>query len=508
MSKLTSHIFNTAEVKYIEHEYAKQHNGHCYDLMEKAGRSAYSNIMKRFPRIKEVWIFCGKGNNGGDGYVVASCFLKKGISHRVFAVGLPKPGTEAGTAYQFYLASGGHVESEFPRQTQQRPDVIVDALLGTGISSAPREPVNDWILFINRCHCFCVAIDVPSGVAADSGNVPGDCVKADLTVCMLSLKPGLFTGAAVDYVGEIIFESLDVDCSKYYGRLNGMEGVSELPILLRDYDDIKEDLPIRERSSNKGDNGKVLIIGGSKGMGGAAIISGLGALRSGAGLVKVALDNVNISALNAVCPELMSVDLNDREALERAIEWAEIIAIGPGLSQNANAQRVLALVESSDKYAVYDADALNLIAKSAKNGVIYSDYRIMTPHPGEAARLLDVSVDTINQNRLDSARLLQQRFGGIVLLKGAGTVICNGKRLSIINEGSPAMATGGMGDLLTGITASLLSRGLTPYQATVCAACVHGRAGFLAGKDGGIIGTLPTDLIPYIRKLVNQDLYE
>lgn len=501
MRNLPSRVFTTAQIKFIEADYAASHNGHSYDLMEKAGLAVFRHILSVKPQLGEVWIFCGKGNNGGDGYIVASCLKERGFRHRVFAVGRPHQGSEAFTACEYYMSLGGFIEDKLPEEKVKKPDVIVDALLGTGINSAPRAPIDDWIYFINKCHAYTVAVDIPSGVSADTGNVPGDCINASATICMLGLKPGLLTGDAVDYTGELLFDSLGVDTSVYPDEeLQQLEGAFPLPILLCSYESSKEDLPKRAISSNKGDNGKVLIIGGSLGMGGAAIISGVGALRAGSGLVKVALDPINIPALNSICPELMTVNYFDDEAFDNALKWADVIALGPGLGQNARVHELVSRAYEAQKDIVCDADALNIMAKESPS---HNERRVITPHPGEAGRLLQVSAEEINADRFMAAYQLQQLYGGVVLLKGAGSVICNGKRFVIVDEGSAAMAVGGMGDLLTGIIASFLGQGLTFSQSVICGACIHGRAGFLCGESDGLVGTLPSDLNYYVRRLVN-----
>ena len=404
----THFVFNSSEVRFIEQDYAKNHQGHCFDLMTKAGVGVYNQLLKKCATPKLVWIFVGKGNNGGDGYIVAQCLLNSKIAHRVFAIGMPHPGTEAFKAYEAYRSLGGKVEIALPTESKIKPTVVVDALLGTGISSAPRSPVDEWILFINRTRAYTVAVDVPSGVNADTGTVEGDCVKADLTVCMLALKPGLLTGDAVDYTGEVTVESLGVDVSVFHGKLTDLDEEIHLPLLRRSYEDIIDDLPHREKTANKGDCGKVLIIGGAKGMGGAARICAQGALRAGAGLVKVATDSVNINALNAGLPEAMTVDFNDEEALSKALSWADVTAIGPGLSQNEKARKLLELALSFDGPVVLDADALNLIATGEFS---LSDKIIMTPHPGEAARLLGLTADEVNYDRIKSAVMLQRKYG-------------------------------------------------------------------------------------------------
>ncbi|MCR5085052.1 MAG: NAD(P)H-hydrate dehydratase [Succinivibrionaceae bacterium] len=499
--ELPPHVFNSAEIKSLESDHARAHGGHCYDLMQRAGEGVYRRLLAAVPRLREAWIFVGRGNNGGDGYIVAALLKQHGYSHRVFALGDPHEGSEAQKAASYYRSLGGTVETALPAGGGGRePDAIVDALFGTGLTRAPAAPCDEWIQFINRSRAYRVSIDVPSGVNADTGVVPGDCVHADLTVAMLGVKPGLLTGEAVDYTGVVELEELGVDAGSSFGKFKDLPGQPRLPILQRTYEAITEDLPRREPSFHKGDCGKVLIIGGACGFGGAALIAGVAALRAGAGLVRLALDPANVPAVIAARPELMTVDIFNEIHLGQALEWADVVAVGPGLSQNARAESIMLALEDCAKPLVVDADALNLMAA---HGTSRSGNHILTPHPGEAARLLGTTVSRISQDRLESAYLLQERYGGVVLLKGAGSVICDGRRLTIIREGSPAMATGGMGDLLTGVIAALLGQGLSLSQAAVCGACVHGRAGRICGDQDGVVGTLPLDLAPLLRRLAN-----
>ncbi len=495
-------VLSSKAVRRLEQEYAAAHGGHCYALMELAGAGLVRQLLRVRAQPRLVWIFVGKGNNGGDGYVAARLLREQGIAHRVFALGSPHPGTEAAEACRRYQEAGGYIETDLPEEQAPHPDVIIDALLGTGITAAPRPPLDEWILCINRTHAFTLAVDVPSGLNADSGAVPGDCVTAQLSVCMLALKPGLFTGEGVDYCGEVVLEDLGLAGGGSSAAVSAARSaLNELPTWQRTYEDMLDDLPQRLPSSHKGDAGKVLIVGGAKGFGGAACMAAQAALRAGAGLIKVALDPCNIAALNAACPEIMTVDFSDETAFAQALSWADCVALGPGLGRSAQAQTLTERCLSCARPLVIDADALNIIAVS-KLTVPGHDH-ILTPHPGEAARLLNCSVSAVNADRLGSARALQQRWGGIVLLKGAGSIVCDGRRLDIIREGSPAMASGGMGDVLTGLCAAYVAQGLAPKLALLAAACVHGRAGALAGRDG-IIGTKATDLLPFIRRLTNR----
>ena len=513
MSNLPYEVFTSDEVKIIEAEHAKVSNGHCFDLMQKAGRAVFDYIVRVCGDAKEVWIFCGKGNNGGDGYIVANLLLDNGIKHRVFATGIPHEGSEVSIAYEYYVKLGGVIEYELPNNGQlpdpnngiisyQEPDVVIDALLGTGIDQAPTGISAKWISYINKLNSYVVSVDVPSGVCADTGSVPGLSVRANATVCMLALKPGLLTSDAVNFVGHIEYASLGLDIKPYHELLAENSYKSLLPIYQISFEDVIDDLPKRLASYNKSDSGKVLLISGSKGMGGACIICGQGALRTGSGLVKVAMDPINIPAMLARCPELMSIDYFDEEAVAKAIKWSDAIAIGPGLGVNEKTARFMSMLSDlEDQTLVYDADALNVLATYEDD--FYKENRILTPHPGEAARLLGIGIEEVNDDRLQACYKIQQKYGGVVLLKGAGTIVCDGAKLVIINEGSPALATGGSGDLLTGIIVALLGQGLELSKAAIVGAALHGRAGFLSGSNEGVLGSLPTDLFKYLRELIN-----
>lgn len=499
MNTLPARLFTVTQVKAAEAAYSQASgSGDCYELMKRAGAALVKAIDEHQCHGMECLIFCGSGNNGGDGYAAGQILFERGSKVRLFSCAAPHEGTEAQKAYRDYISAGGRVESELPSIEEARSCVIIDALLGTGITSAPREKVSNWIAFINRTQAKVFAADCPSGVNADTGFVPGDCVNADYTVCMLALKPGLFTGDAVDYTGEIIFNDLQCDLSEYIEDISRLESHNLARV---QYANIIDDLPIRLKSSNKGDNGKVLIIAGAFDMGGAAIMAGIGALRAGAGLVKIATDPNNNNAIKSVHPELMTVDFNNLDAVKKAIAWADTVAIGPGLGLNNHAQALLDMVIDSGVDTIADADALTLLSKM--DDTIAQENRIITPHPGEAGRLLGISADDVNADRFDAARQLQAIYGGIVLLKGAGTIVCSSKHLAVVTSGSPALATGGSGDLLTGMIAALSAGELSLRQAAICGACIHGMAGEMAAEEFGPVGTLPTDLEAYIRRLIN-----
>lgn len=496
MSVLPVKLYSVAAIKAAERAYAEIH-GSCYELMLRAGKVLADAVHKVLKSDHEVWIFCGSGNNGGDGYVAGKILSECGIRVRLFAIAAAHEGSEAQRAYREYISADLRVESSLPSLQQSRPRIIIDALLGTGITKEPGEKLSTWISFINRAQAYVISADCPSGVNADTGEVPGDCVNADKTVCMLALKPGLFTSDAVDYVGTVEFADLSCDMNDFHDETSAVDVFS---LSRYAYDEIKADLPVRLRSCNKGDNGRVLIIAGAQGMGGAAVMAGCGALRAGAGLVKIATDPANVSALNASYPELMTVDFNDDEVVKKALQWCDLVAIGPGLSQSPRAHALLDLVVDSGIDCVADADALTLLSKSE---FCPQENRILTPHPGEAARLLHCDCESINKNRLVAARRLQQMYGGTVVLKGAGTVVCDRHGECLISDGSPALACGGSGDLLTGIISALAAGGMSLRQAAIIGVCIHGKAGKMSADEHGPIGSLPTDLEMYVRRLVN-----
>lgn len=502
MNALPVKVYLTAAVKAVESAYAANHGGDCYDLMERAGAALVRAAEKIKSDQPEIWIFCGRGNNGGDGYVAGSLLLERGARIRLFAVGEPHEESEAARACRNFLSRGGKIETMLPSLDEGRPGIIIDALLGTGISSEPHFPVSDWISFINRVRAKVIAVDCPSGMNADTGAVLGNCVNADCTVCMLALKPGLFTSDAVDYTGKILFDALGCDLDDYQDELARFE---KIPLTRSSYEDIVPQLLQRFKSCNKGDNGRVLIIAGSRGMGGAAILAGCGALRAGAGLVKIATDPFNVNAINSIHPELMTADFNDDEAVKAALQWCDTVAVGPGLSKSRRSRELLDLVFDSGVDCIADADALSLMSAQEP---LPQENRIITPHPGEAGRLLGCDAETVNADRFTAASKLQQLYGGVVLLKGAGSVVCDRHRMTVIDSGSPALAVGGSGDMLTGIIAALAAGGLSLRQAALIGACIHGKAGEMAEEEYGSAGTLPSDLEGYIRRLVNGRVHD
>ena len=464
-----------------------------YDLMEQAGAALDAHLQRHWPQLRLLWVCCGQGNNGGDGYVLARLAQARGVLVRLFALGPPKAGSEAEQACRRWLAAGGKIHP-FPAESEfaaERPDLLVDALLGIGPESELGGAVVAWIDDINRRRLPVLAVDLPSGLHALTGASLGVAVRASQTLCLVGWKPGLLTGQGPELAGQLTLCTLGAEA--------GLDE-PESPLLQRaDYRRAQIWLTPRHRSAHKGDCGRLLLLGGGPGMPGAIRLAAEAALRSGAGLVKVVTWGAHQASLLAGRPELMCQE-SPRSPTEQAAlaAWASVRVLGPGLGLGAWSRSLWQQQLALPGPLVLDADGLNLLAESPCR----RDDWILTPHPGEAARLLGCTVAEVEQDRLHSVRQLQQRYGGVVLLKGAGTLVCDGELVLICQEGNPGMASGGMGDLLSGIIGALWAQGLPQAEAAWVGVCVHGEAGDLAA-DAGERGMLASDLLPFIRRLVN-----
>ncbi len=466
-----------------------------YELMQRAGQASYELARARWPQTQHWLILCGHGNNGGDGYVVARLAQAAGLNVTLLACEGRNPlPEEAQLAQQAWLEAGGVIHAATVAWPET-VDLIVDALLGTGINRPPASPYADLIDLANAHGAPVLAIDVPSGLDAANGATPGSAIVADHTLSMIALKPGQLTGKARDVVGRLHCDNLG---------LGAFLAGETAPVVRYDAQDLVRWLKPRRATSHKGDHGRLLVIGGDKGTAGAIRMTGEAALRSGAGLVRVLTHEDNIGPILTARPELM-VDALCEEALEQALTWADAIAIGPGLGQRDWAQKALMKVAASEKPMLWDADALNLLAINQD----YRQNRIITPHPGEAARLLGVKTSEIERDRLHAAQTLAKRYGGVVVLKGAGTIIAStADDLAIADVGNAGMASGGMGDVLSGIIAALLGQKLTLLEAA-CAGCVaHGATADAVAQQRGTRGMLATDLFELLWQFVNPEMIQ
>lgn len=486
-------VWPAQAVAQLEREGADALGITLYELMLRAGQAAYEHLTACWPDARHWLILCGHGNNGGDGYVVARLGQAAGRQVTLLACDDEKPlPEEAQRARDAWLDAGGEIhaaDAAWPEQV----GVIVDALLGTGINRAPGEPYRTLIQQANAHAAPILAIDMPSGLVASTGSAPGEVIQATHTLSVVALKPGQITGKARDYIGELFYADLG---------LQAFLAAETAPMARYDASALTQWLRPRKPTSHKGDHGRLLVVGGDAGTAGAVRMTAEAALRSGSGLVRVLTHKDNIIPILTARPEIMVDELTD-EQLSAALEWADVIAIGPGLGQREWGKRALERVAASEKPMLWDADALNLLAISAEK----RQNRIITPHPGEAARLLNIKTSEVESDRLHAAQSLAQRYGGVVVLKGAGTLIASEQgEMAFADVGNAGMASGGMGDLLSGIIASLMGQKLTLFDAA-CAGCVaHGAAADAVAAQRGTRGMLATDLLELLWQFVNPEM--
>lgn len=461
-----------------------------FELMQRAAHAAWRALRRRWPEAGEVTVLAGRGNNAGDGYLLAALAARAGWQVRVLAVGEPQAlAGDAALARNEAQAAGVPIiawHADGPLR-----GVLVDALLGTGLSGPVRAPYEAAIRQINGSGLPVLAVDIPSGLSADTGQVLGAAVVATMTVTFIGLKLGLFTGQAPDHVGALVFDDLKAD----------PEVVAAHPVLARRLapGGLPSLLP-RPRTAHKGRYGQVLVVGGERGTGGAALLSAESALRSGAGMVSLATRGEHLAAALARVPEVMSVAVESTGTLRPLVERADVLVVGPGLGQGPWGRALLSVASAAALPQVWDADALNLLAAGA---VQLPPDCVITPHPGEAARLLGVEVGQVQADRPAAALALAQRYGAVVVLKGAGSLVASPDgRLVLCDRGHPAMATAGLGDVLAGLVGALLAQHLSPFEAAALATWLHALAGERQGFKGR--GLAASDLIPTIRQLIEE----
>ncbi|MGZ8224194.1 MAG: NAD(P)H-hydrate dehydratase [Methylobacter sp.] len=487
MQKLPTKLYRAAQVRELDRIAIEKRGIPGFELMSKAGYEVFQCIRNKWPNAKTLAVFCGCGNNAGDGYIVAGLAYEAALKVSVYAVSEPeKLQGDALTAYQNCVKSNVQVIAFQPGHIIEA-DVIVDALLGTGLDRPVTGLYAEAVQMINDSSAAVIAVDIPSGLHADTGNVMSCAVEADCTVTFIGMKQGLLTGQAPEYCGELVFSSLAVPEDVFQKVSSSAVRILQAP------------LPQRHRCSHKGDYGHALIIGGELGFSGAAMLSGEAALRVGTGLVSIATRLEHSGSMNLIRPELMCHGVENAWQLVALLEKASVIVLGPGLGQSDWAKQLFTVAVASGKPLVIDADGLNLLA----NAPLAKPDLILTPHPGEAARLLNLSTAEIQQDRFAAVSAIQSKFHGIAVLKGAGTLIASEHEIAVSTTGNPGMASGGMGDVLSGVIAGLVAQGLTLKNAAQQGVYIHGLAADLAAENDGERGMLASDLMPYLRQLVN-----
>lgn len=467
-------------------------------LMRRAGSAAFDLLRNHWPQARRLLIFCGGGNNGGDGYVLAELAQRAGFSVTLVALAAPEQlRGDAALACRNAMRAGVEPQTFAPeRLIDAQYDLLVDALLGTGLTGEPRADYRAAIDWINASALPVLALDLPSGLDADTGRIWGTAVRADLTLTFIAAKRGLLTGAGPDQCGLLGFADLGVPATLH----QQLEGAAVLRLTS---DLLPHWLPRRPRTAHKGRFGHLLIVGGNHGYGGAVSIAAEAALRAGAGLVTVATRGAHLNALLARRPEAMVRAVESGQDLEPLLKLPTVILLGPGLGQDAWAEQMVQRVLGSELPLVVDADALNLVAR--RTTPPRRENWILTPHPGEAARLLGCDSSTVEADRFTAVQRLAERHGGVALLKGAGTLVASaaaGDGIALCAAGNPGMASGGMGDLLSGLIAALLAQQLPLVDAARAGVLLHAMAGDVAAGHHER-GLLATDLLAPLRRLVN-----
>ncbi|MDO3387303.1 NAD(P)H-hydrate dehydratase [Gilvimarinus sp. SDUM040013] len=492
---IANQLYTAADVRALDAAFIES-GVPATQLMKRAGRAAFEAMLARFGEPEEITIYCGAGNNAGDGFVVAALAAARRTPVTVIVVGdVEKLSPEASAAYQYARQEGVIM---MPPGPAPAAGLIVDALLGTGLSGNVRPEYQRAIEQVNASGLPVVALDVPSGLVADTGDVAGVAIKAVLTITFIGVKRGLVTGRGAALCGELVFEDLGAPESIYQSR--------HPAAVKADYAALRAALPPREADAHKGCFGHVMVIGGDTGRGGAAIMAAEAAARSGAGLVSLATRPEHVCAALARRPEVMTCGVISGQELEPWLARPSVLVVGPGLGESPWSEQMLQQALATDLPLILDADALNLIAK----GRLWTagktrDNWILTPHPGEAATLLGETTAFIGRDRYAAIADLQGRYGGVVVLKGAGSLVASeGAPVSVVTAGNPGMASGGMGDVLSGVLGALVAQGVELSAAAGLGVSLHAHAADLAAEERGQQSMLATDLLDYIGVLLSD----
>ena len=519
-------VVTAAEMRQIDQETIEGIGIPGIVLMETAGSAIVQTIEQHYPACKRIGIFAGKGNNGGDGVVIARQLSHIGRDVHLFLVSPPESFT--GEAYiNLQIAKNLKLRiEEIPTDTAlgvekdvslnhiASCELLIDAILGTGLRGEVRDSIATIINAINNLPIPILSVDLPSGLDADTGNPLGTCVRADRTVTIGLPKRGLLVYPGGEFTGKL--EVADIG----------------FPAQVIDAQDIKVNwttaaqaakwVPPRPSASHKGTYGRVFVVAGSTGMTGAAALASEAALRAGAGLVTLAIPKHLNPILEGLLPEVMTLPLPETDAGSLAasatstiLEFAErtksVLAIGPGLSQNPETVTLVhQLVHENQEQGlglrmVIDADGLNALAQTRELLPFLGREAVLTPHPGEMARLTNTPISTLETDRISTAQQFADEHGVTLILKGAPTVTSTPNGAVWINStGNPGMATGGMGDLLTGIIAGLMAQGISSEKAAALGVYLHGLAGDIVSERLGMHGLIASDVLKAVPEAISS----
>ena len=499
-TSLTHQAYKVNQLQRYEADAAQAIGINLFQLMQRAGTAVFQNIREFYPSARQILVVAGKGNNGGDGYIVAKLAHQAGMTVTV-VVNATRSEIKGDALQALELLEQCSVQIFYATQSPQAiaavtafdGDLLLDCIFGIGFRGQLASELIQLISAINDKNCLRVAVDVPSGLDADLGVVNSVAINADLTITFIAYKQGLLTGQAANYVGELQLETLGVN--QTFANLASSscfrQNFAHLPTLTK-----------RQVASHKGSIGMVLAIGGESTFTGAICLASEAALRAGAALVSVCCHEQSRDVLLARRPELMVI-ANCAQALKasNALDKVKSIVLGPGLGRNVWSKALFDCAIEFTPSKVVDADALYFLAQQPRKDNSW----VLTPHPGEAAVLLGCSIAEIEADRFSAVKKIAHRYGGICVLKGAGTLISDGETIWINSTGNPGMASGGMGDVLSGIIAALILQTADLFQAARLGVYIHGRAADIIAKKHGEIGILASDLYPEVQRLINGE---
>lgn len=503
-------VLNCAQSKALEKS-AVETGVEYLQLMENAGSSAVRYLSKKFHLDqKHVVILCGKGNNGGDGYVAARHLTELGALVVVITVeGLPVTNISQIMYSRLDKAAvkivGYGENPEMIPPILSTADYIIDAIYGTGFHGAVSQNLFPLYSAVQHSNATLIAFDIPSGANCDTGAVEGNCMEADYTISFSTLKNGHLIQPSQSFCGQVVVVPIGIDAKLIAEQESTLE--------VTEFDEVKSMIPQRNPASNKGDYGRLLCVCGSEGMAGAAVMSAKSAVRCGAGIVNVALPRsiYSIVASQAVEPVFTLLDSSQsgelteesKTALSAALAHSSACLVGCGLGKSQAAVSIVHdLLSNARIPLIIDADGINILAQNINRLGTVGVPVVLTPHPGEMARLLNTTAQDVQAHRLEYTRRFAAEHNVILVLKGAGTIIAEPNGMTHLNlTGNAGMAKGGSGDVLAGMIASFIAQGIEPAKAAVGAVSLHGAAGDRCAKEFSKCAMLPTDIIEMLPKL-------
>jgi NAD(P)H-hydrate epimerase len=489
-------IYSTEQVRAFDRRAIDDLGIDSFELMQRAAGAALEFLTAQWPTAKSLLIYCGAGNNAGDGYVLAALAANEGLSAEVIAVVDPAAlSGDAEKALKLAREAGVRIAPFASGALHESADVIIDALLGSGLARDVGGQLAEAVAEINAGSQPVLALDIPTGLDGDSGAIRGTVVRADATITFVGLKSGLYLGHGPACRGRLEFSALGLPPSVYEGARTFLHRL--------DASDSRSLLKPRSRTSHKGLNGRVLIVGGAAGMAGAARLAAEAALRAGAGLVHAAVAPSSVGIVMADRPEIMCLPVDRPEDIASLVQAVDVIVVGPGLGRDSWGRQLAEAVLGVDKPLVVDADALNYLSENRRR----RGHWVLTPHPAEAGRLLGWSTADVQAARYDAAAALASNFEAVAVLKGACSLVAelsDRKEIfvSVCDYGNPGMATGGTGDVLAGLIGALVAQFGCSRHTAELGVLIHALAGDDAAADGER-GLVASDLLPHIRRRVN-----